>query len=200
MFEASETGRLAVRVSDHDHIRGPASAPVTLVEYGDFECPNCGEAYPILKNLQVRMGSRLRFVYRNFPLTEIHPYAENAAEASEAAGAQGRFWAMHDILFENQDALDVRDLEKYAARIGLDLPRFQRDLAGHIYAGRVQQEYEGGLRSGVDGTPTFFINGERYDGSYDEESLFQACSEAAQEKSHRSAGKNYRKPKKTRRR
>src|SRR5512140_1906073 len=128
MFGSEETFHLAVPVSDKDHIRGPQNAPVTLVEYGDFQCDNCGEAYPIVKEIQRRMGNRLRFVFRNFPLTEMHRYAEGAAEASEAAAAQGQFWKMHDIMFENQLALELKDLRDYAAQIGLDGERFAREL------------------------------------------------------------------------
>ena len=161
-----------------DHTDGPAEAPVTLVEYGDFECPYCGRAYPILKQVRERMGNRLRFGFRNFPIARAHPHAEAAAEAAEAAGAQGRFWEMHDQLFEHQDRLEDEDLHGYAAELGLDVDRFDRELAAHTYAERVKEDLNGGLRSGVNGTPTFYINDVRYDGSYQADDLVAALEEA----------------------
>ncbi len=192
MMQHNETGRLAVPVTNRDHIRGPEHAPVTLVEYGDFECDNCGAAYPIVKELQKRMGNDLRFVFRNFPLTEVHPCAEGAAEASEAAAAQGQFWKMHDILFENQQYLALEDLQEYAQRIGLDVKRFTRELTGRVYQPMVEMEIEGGEQSGVEGTPWFFINGVFYDDSYDLDSLLRACREAAQEQKERAPVKRSR--------
>jgi protein-disulfide isomerase len=159
---------------ERDHIQGPPDAPVTLLEYGDYECPYCGAAYPIIKDVQARMGDRLRFVFRNFPITTSHPHAEQAAEAAEAAGAQGRFWEMHDVLYENQKRLGDDDLRAYAQRIGLDLERFDKELAEHVHAPRVREDFMSGVRSGVNGTPTFFINGARYDDAYDVETLLAA--------------------------
>ena len=159
---------------DRDHIQGLASAPVTLVEYGDYQCPFCGAAYPILKDVQARMGDGLRFVFRNFPISTSHPNAELAAEAAEAAAVQGRFWEMHDLLYENQDRLGGEDLHAYAERLGLDLETFDRELAGHAYAARVREDFMSGVHSGVNGTPTFYLNGSRYDGSYETESLLAA--------------------------
>jgi protein-disulfide isomerase len=147
---------------------------VTLLEYGDYECPYCGAAYSIIKDVQARMGDRLRFVFRNFPITTSHAHAEQAAEAAEAAGAQGRFWEMHDLLYENQKRLGDDDLRAYAQRIGLDLERFDKELAEHVHAPRVREDFMSGVRSGVNGTPTFFINGARYDGAYDVETLLAA--------------------------
>ena len=168
---------LALPVSaDRDHIQGPADAPVTLVEYGDYECPYCGAAYPILKDVQGRMGDRMRFVFRNFPITTSHPHSEHAAEAAEAAAAQGRFWPMHDLLYENQRKLEDDDLHGYAAQLGLDLDAFDRDLAGHVHATRVREDFMSGVRSGVNGTPTFYVNGIRHDGAYDAESLIAALT------------------------
>ena len=169
--------RLAVPVGESDHAQGPAAAAVTLVEYGDYECPSCGQAYPIVKELQRRLGSQLRFVFRNFPLATAHPHAERAAEAAEAAGAQGQFWAMHDTLFENQNALDDEDLVRYAAALGLDESQFVADLARRAYAVRVREDFMGGVRSGVNGTPTFFINGRRHDGPFDLDTLFAAIED-----------------------
>ena len=172
---------LAVPGSEHrDHIRGLADARVTLVEYGDFECPYSGRAYRIVKDVQERMGEQLRFIFRNFPLTTLHPHAEQAAEAAEAAAAQGRFWEMHDRLFENQRNLLNEDLSSYARALNLDLDAFDKDLAKHVRADRVHEDLMSGVRSGVDGTPTFFINGLRHDDSYDLETLLQSVQRAAE--------------------
>jgi len=164
--------RLAMPINpERDHIQGTPDAPLTLVEYGDYECPYCGAAYYSVKQAQQRMGDRLCFVFRNFPLTQIHPHAGHAAEAAEAAGAQGRFWGMHDTLFEHQRALDDLHLVEYAADVGLDVVRFEMDMAAHTYAPRVREDFMSGVRSGVNGTPTFFINGQRHDGPSDVEGL-----------------------------
>ena len=161
-------------VTADDHAQGPASAPVTLVQYGDYECPSCGRAYPILKAVQHRLGSKLRFVFRNMPLTEAHPHAALAAEAAEAAGAQGKFWPMHDALYEHQQHLSGDTVLSLAEGLGLDLERFEADLGSGKFRARVKHDFTGGVRSGVKGTPTFFINGERYDGPWDEASLLLA--------------------------
>src|SRR5205807_1889894 len=174
-----ETTRLAVPVGAHDHVQGLAGAPVTLVEYGDYECPSCGAAYPIVKEVRRRLGAQVRFVFRNFPLTTPHPHAQHAAEAAEAAGAQGRFWPMHDILFEHQGALTDAALVGYAKALDLDTARFADDLRQHRYAPRVREDVAGGIQSGVDGTPTFYINGARHDASYDLETLLAAVNAAA---------------------
>jgi protein-disulfide isomerase len=158
---------LTLPVSGRDHTLGPANAPATLLEYGDYECPHCGAAYPVVEALRERLGDLLRFAYRHFPLSQIHPHAELDAEAAEAAGAQGKFWDMHHALFTHQDALDGAHLMRYAAAIGLDMGAFQRDLETQAYAGRVREDFMSGVRSGVNGTPTFFINGARYEGSHD---------------------------------
>jgi len=159
---------------DRDHIQGPVDAPATLLEYGDYECPFCGAAYPIVKEVQSRLGDQLRFVFRNFPITTSHPHAELAAEAAEAAGAQGKFWEMHDLLYENQKHLEAADLHRYAEQLGLDVDRFDDELRRHVHADRVREDFMSGVRSGVNGTPTFFIDGERHDGSYDLASLVAA--------------------------
>jgi protein-disulfide isomerase len=164
---------------DRDHIQGPAEAAVTLVEYGDYECPYCGAAYPIIKEVQERMAERLRFVFRNFPITTSHPHAEQAAEAAEAAAAQGRFWQMHDVLYENQQRLGDEDLRAYAEQLGLELGPFDQELNEHMHAERVREDFMSGVRSGVNGTPTFYINGARYDDSYDRETLLAALDRAA---------------------
>ncbi len=175
---ATSIATLKPPVGPHDHMQGPPDAPVTIVEYGDYECPFCGEAYPVVKALQERLGDQMCFVFRNFPLTEAHPHAEDAAEAAEAAGAQGKFWPMHDLLYENQDALEPEDLVQYARALHLDLPRFVKEMSDHLYAPRVREDFRSGVRSGVNGTPTFFINGMRHDGGYDMASLLAAIEEA----------------------
>jgi protein-disulfide isomerase len=166
--------RLAVPVGQLDHAQGPEAASVTLVEYGDYECPFCGEVYPIIKEIQTRLGRQLRFVFRNFPLATAHPHAERAAEA---AGAKGQFWVMHDVLFENQDALDDESLVQYATALGLNESKLARELAEHAYARRVREDFMGGVHSGVNGTPTFFINGVRHDGPFDLQTLFGAIKD-----------------------
>jgi protein-disulfide isomerase len=159
---------------ERDHIYGSANESIKLLEYGDYECPFCAEAQPIIKEIQRRLGDGLLFAFRNFPLTNIHPYAEHAAEAAEAAGAQENFWGMHDILFENQTALDDEDLAAYAAELGLDETRLIREVASSAYAPRIREDFKSGVRGGVNGTPTFFINGERYDGARDLKHLLNA--------------------------
>ncbi len=175
-------GELTPPVSASDHAAGPDDAPVTLVEYGDYECPYCGMAHPIVKRAQRELGNRLRFVFRNFPLAESHPHARLAAQAAEAAAAQGKFWEMHDMLFEHQDALEAEDILGYAKSLGLDTAQFARDLEAGTYAKRVRDDFRSGVRSGVNGTPTFFVNGNRYDGSWaNEEAFIRALREAVQQ-------------------
>src|SRR5947209_11848867 len=178
MTQESGTARLTLPVSQRDHQQGPETAPVTLVEYGDYECPYCGEAYPIVKEIQRRLGDRLRFVFRNFPLTQSHPHPEHAAEAAEAASGQEKFWEMHDYLFEHQQALDDAHLVHYAVALELDKDRFVHEMSAHAYANRVREDFLSGVRSGVNGTPTFFINGVRHDGSYELETLLAAIEAA----------------------
>ena len=179
MTKREAATQLTLPVGDRDHIQGPADAPVTLVEYGDYECPHCGRAYPIVKQVQQRMGRRLRFVFRNFPLRESHPHAQHAAEAAEAAGAQGKFWEMHDRLFERQFALDDDNLIEYAGDLGLDVERFRRELAQRAYEPRLREDFRSGVTSGVNGTPTFFINGARHDDAWDLQPLLAVLERAA---------------------
>jgi protein-disulfide isomerase len=171
--------RLTSPVSEVDHRAGPDDAPVTLVEYGDYECPYCGSAHSIVLAVRERMGPRLRFVFRHFPLSEVHPHALHAAEAAEAAADQGKFWVMHDALFEHQEALEDTDLIRYAQALGLDAERVQRELASGVHEPRVREQFRSGVRSGVNGTPTFFINGVRYDESWDADTLLAALEAAA---------------------
>jgi protein-disulfide isomerase len=170
---------LSEPVGAKDHVQGPANAPVTLVEYGDYECSYCGEAYPVLKEVQKKMGNDLRFVIRNFPLTQSHPYAFAAAEAAEAAGAQGKFWEMHDILYENQENLEPHALAGYAKTLNLDMGRFVKDVNAGTFAAKIKHDFQTGVMSGVNGTPSLFINGERYDGSVDAESLLEVLQAVA---------------------
>ena len=172
---------LTLPVGERDHIQGPATAAVTLVEYGDYQCPNCLQAYPIMIDIQEHLGDKMRLVFRNFPLSTVHPNAEHAAEAAEAAGTQGKFWEMHDYLFEHQSHLDDAALLRYAAELGLDVKRFQKDLKEHKFAARVKEDVQSGIRSGVNGTPTFFINGVRHDGAWDLETLTAAILAAAKQ-------------------
>jgi protein-disulfide isomerase len=168
-----------VPVSEQDHVRGPVDAAVTLVEYGDFECPDSARATSVLREVQHRLGGRLRLVFRHFPLRDKHPHAQWAAEAAEAAAAQGRFWEMHDQLFVHQHLLGDEHLDLYITHLGLDAGRLRDDLAEHVHAARVQADYEGGRRSGVTGTPTFYVDGVRYDGVYELEPLAAALEAAA---------------------
>ncbi|MGH7933423.1 MAG: DsbA family protein [Candidatus Binataceae bacterium] len=170
--------RLVLPVSARDHIRGPAAAPVTIVEYGDYECPYCGTASAVVDDLRSEAGDSLRFVFRNFPMTEVHPHAEHAAEIAEAAAMHDKFWEMHDMLYAHQDALDDQHLAEYAVALGLPTSDL-RALAKNAYLPRVREDFLSGVRSGVNGTPTFFINGVRHDGSYDLEALRDAVSKAA---------------------
>lgn len=159
-----------------DHIQGRPDAVVTLVEYGDYQCPYCGEAYPIVKRLQKSLGEQLRFVFRNFPLTQVHPYAESAAELAEAAGSRGKFWDMHDFLYEHQASLDEpAGFFRFAQeRLGLDPKVLEAEVSKHVHLPRIQEDFMSGVRSGVNGTPTFYINGDRHDGSYEFETLLES--------------------------
>jgi protein-disulfide isomerase len=165
---------LKLPVSERDHIQGRSEAPVTLVEYGDYECPHCGRAHSVVKRLQKVLGGQMRFVFRNFPLTQVHPHAEIAAEVAEAAGSQDHFWEMHDTLFEHQDALDPDDLVSDAKKLGLNTQEVIEDLTQRKFENRVSEDLRSGLHSGVNGTPTFFINGIHYDGLWDFDSLLSA--------------------------
>jgi protein-disulfide isomerase len=168
---------LAVPVSAADHMLGASHAPVTIVEYGDFECPNCKQAAPAVKLLLERFAGRLRLVYRHFPLEEVHPHALHAALAAEAAAAQGKFWPMHDLLFENQNHLKLHQLRGYAEKLELDMIRYTAEMDREIYLQRVREHIEGGSRSGVRATPSFFINGSLHDVSYGLQSLRSAVEE-----------------------
>lgn len=169
---------LAVPVGPVDHTLGPTHAPVTVVEYGDFECPTCKQAAPAVKLLLERFAERIRVVFRHFPIESAHPHALLAAQAAEAAGGQGKFWPMHDLLFENQRHLQLDNLRDYAARIDLDMPRFTADLDDEIYLQRVREHMQGGVASHIRGTPTFFINGVIQDVSFGMHSLVDGVEAA----------------------
>jgi protein-disulfide isomerase len=162
---------LKIPVSQSDHVRGPAHAPITLVEYGDYECPHCALAYPIVDQVESTFSGRMRFVFRHFPLSEMHPHAEIAAESAEFAGAAGIFWDMHDALFENQSRLSVATIFMIGAGLGLSQAAMRHALETGQYKDKVRSDFMGGIRSGVNGTPAFFINGVRHDGPYDYASL-----------------------------
>jgi|SRR6218665_384418 len=160
-------------VNAMDHIQGNADAMIELVEYGDYQCPHCGHAYPIIKDIQEKLGDKLKLVFRNFPLQEIHPSALDAAIASEAAALQNKFWEMHDIIFENQRNLTARNLLGMAKTIGLDPAKFSADIHSADLKEKVLTDFESGIRSGVNGTPTFYINGSKYAGSWEEGVLLE---------------------------
>jgi protein-disulfide isomerase len=173
---ADPAPQLTVPVSERDHVQGSLDAPVILVEYGDYECPHCGAAYLVVKELQRQFSDDLAFGFRNFPLATVHPHAVRAAEAAEAAAVQDRFWPMHGRLFEHQDALDDQSLVEHAASLGLDLGQFVDDLVQRRHLDRIRDDLASGARSGVNGTPTFFINGFRHNGGYDLRTLAAALT------------------------
>jgi protein-disulfide isomerase len=169
---------LKVAIGSQDHVQGDEHALVTLVEYGDYECPHCGRAYPIVKRVQKHFGERVRVVFRNFPLGEMHPHAESAAETAEFAGAQGKFWEMHDLLFENQDRLGGGLYLELAQELGLASEDLREALEKREFQARVRADFAGGVRSGVNGTPTFFINGQRHDAAFEYGDLVEAIDRA----------------------
>jgi protein-disulfide isomerase len=175
-------------VNTNDHILGSGSALVTLVEFGDYQCRFCGRAHPMVRDALRRMPDQILFVFRHFPLTRAHPRALAAAMSAEAAEAQGRFWPMHDTLFENQDALEDDDLVGYAEDLGLDVARFVADVEGATYLPKVRGDFRSGVRSGVNGTPTFFIDGERFDGNWADGSLILALAALAGSRAHARGG------------
>lgn len=170
--------RLTVPITAEDHAQGPEDADVTLVEYGDYECPHCGRAYPIVQQVQRKFGERLRFVFRNFPLGQMHPHAEAAAEVAEFAGAHGKFWEMHDRLFENQERLGEGLFLELGKELRLSTTAMRQALEQRTFQARVRADFTGGIRSGVNGTPTFFINGLRHNGSFDFDALVWAIQQA----------------------
>jgi formate-nitrite transporter family protein len=171
--------RLKNQVDDQDHAAGPETAPVTLLEYGNFECIDCGRVYPVIKQLRKTLGDSLRFVFRHFPIVRIHPHSLRAAEAAEAAGAQQKFWQMHDELFTHQTALEDRELSRYAQRIALDIERFKREMSDNVYLSQIEADYQRSLfDEHVTGTPTIYLNEVLYTGATDLESLLNAIRQA----------------------
>lgn len=168
--------KLTPSVNNEDHAQGSSDAPVTLVEYGDFQCPHCGAAHPILKQLQQMHGENLRLVFRHFPLSNSHPMAIPAAMAAEAAGRQDKFWEMHDMIYEHQNQLSPEAFLKFADKIKLDMKAFEKDAEDVALAEKIDASFESGVRSGVNGTPSFFINGTKYNGGYDAASLSEAIA------------------------
>jgi protein-disulfide isomerase len=180
--------KLKVPVGPADHVAGgDEHAPVTLVEYGDYECPHCGHAHPIVQRVRKHFGNQLRFVFRNFPLTQIHPNAEMAAEAAEFAATKGKFWEMHDAIFENQNRLGEPLLTQLSGKLGLMASELTDAVETHEFLPRVKDDFMGGVRSGVNGTPTFFLNGERYEGSWEYGDLVAAI-QGAMPGQHRRVG------------
>ena len=174
MKSGASLNKLSQGVSNNDHIRGPLDAPITLVEYGDYECPYCQAVHPIVRDIRERMGDQMLYVFRHFPITTVHPHARAAAEGAEAAGVQGHFWEMHNALLANRGNLEEEDLISLARQLSLDEERFEQELREHVHAGRIREDFRSGRQSGVNGTPTFYINGVRYDGAWDYESLLEA--------------------------
>jgi protein-disulfide isomerase len=174
----ADTSRLQLPLGSSDHVRGPDNAPFTLVEYGDYECPACGRLYVTLRDLQSEVASRLRIVFRHYPLSGIHPHAQQAAEAAEAAGAQGKFWEMHTLLFERASKLETKDLIHYAEELALDADRFRTELKHHTYSDRVRANFVAGVQNGVYGTPGLFLNEVRYAGKWDRDSLTRLLSDS----------------------
>ena len=171
--------RLAVPVSERDHRQGPATAAVTLVQYGDYECPYTRQSTTVVRAIQQQLGDQLLFVFRNFPLIEIHPHALHAALAAEAAATQGKFWEMHDSIFHHQHTLEDSDLTRFAEAVGLDMEQYARDMMQQRHLLRIEEDVDGGERSGVQGTPTFFINGVLYRGSWEQNALLAALEAAS---------------------
>jgi len=177
----------APQVTQDDHVRGPAGAPVTVLEYGDFECPYCRGAFRDVRLLVDQHPAEIRFVFRNFPIPELHPHAEQAAQAAEAAAAQGSYWEMHDLLLHPYSHLDADSLVTYAEIIGLDIPRFRQDLTDRAYTARITRDIEEGVRNGVNATPKFYVDGQRVDGKVPLENLVTMVDSAVSAARRRSA-------------
>jgi formate-nitrite transporter family protein len=176
--EDLDLSKLLLPIQGDDHTQGSDDARYTLVEYGDYECPGCGNLFVTIRELHDRLGDQLRLVFRHYPRSGVHPHAEQAAEAAEAAGAQGRFWEMHALLFSHQNALGTKDLFSYARQLSLDEKRFHKELKARLYEDRVREDFRRGVANGVYGTPALFINGVRYDGEQDSATLLARLKEA----------------------
>lgn len=169
---------LTVPVTARDHVKGPADATLTLVQFADFECPHCSLVYPVVQDIARELKDCLRIVYRHFPLSQVHPNSQPAANASEAAAAQGRFWEMADLLHANCESLEIESIQKYARKLKLDMKQFNREFESGVHLARIRADFLGGVRSGVNGTPTFFINGERHEGALEFDALVAALLRA----------------------
>jgi len=174
----AKTTQLSDPVTEHDHALGPATAPITIVEYGDYECPDCLNAVPIMEEVRSLLGDRLRFVFRHFPQSNIHPRASAAAEVAEAAGDQGKFWEMHKALFRHQKDLTEIDFSHLALTLGLEIYKFEISRNHELHSRRIRSDFEGALRSGAKGTPTLFINGKRYEGRIEAKAIVAATQTA----------------------
>src|ERR1700730_2531393 len=169
--------KLVPPLNENDHVQGPKNAAITLVEFGDYQCPHCGAAHPIIKAIQKHFGKKLKFAFRNFPLTNVHELAFPAALAAEAAGRQHKFWEMHDLIYDRQDELSEEALLEFASELGLNIANFKMNILDQALADKVEADFESGVRSGVNGTPSFFINGYKHNGGYDYTSLSTAIEE-----------------------
>jgi protein-disulfide isomerase len=178
-MDQNTTSSLSLPIEPVDHALGPEAAPVTLVWYGDYECDFCARAFPVIERLVDTMRDGLRLVYRHFPVASVHPHASIAAQGAESAGAQGKYWAMHNILFQHQDRLADSDMTYFATRAGVEIYKFNADMSIGRFAGKVRRDYESGRASGVAGTPAFFINGQRYPGPMEFDAMHQGLLAAA---------------------
>ncbi|AFY34055.1 DsbA family protein [Calothrix sp. PCC 7507] len=185
MSQTNDNNRLIAPISERDHTQGAIDAPIVLVEYGNYQCPHSGEAHRIIPQIQKELGNKLYFAFRHFPQPQIYPQSYKTAEAAEIAAAQGKFWQMHNTLFECQTALSNGYLVEYAHQLGLNVPQFLRDMTNHIYVDQVAEDFQSGTNSGVNSTPTFFINGFRYKNKWDVESLLEALLQAENSCHHR---------------
>jgi protein-disulfide isomerase len=165
---------LSVPVTEKDHTQGSSQAPIVLVQYGDYQCPSCGMAHLVVKQLQKSLKGNLRFVFRNFPLVEVHPYALAAAEIAEASGLQNKFWEMHDYIFEHQRLLSLEALPRFAEQLQLNMQKINSGVHSLLVKNKIEEDFRSGIRSDVNGTPTFYINGERYDGETSHDGMMQA--------------------------
>lgn len=178
MSQLPDFGQLRQAIRDQDHVQGSPTAAIVLVQYGNYQCPHSAEAHRLIPQLQQRLGSDLCFVFRHFPIPSLHPHSQRAAEAAEVAGEQGKFWEMHNALFEHQQALDDGSLVEYALNLGLDMPRFLWNFSERVYTNRVRADFLGGMESGVTGTPTFFINSARLKDSWSLDTLLMEIEKA----------------------
>jgi protein-disulfide isomerase len=177
--DARQLSHLLLPIQPDDHVQGPPGARLTLVEYGDYQCPPCGALFLVIQQIHEELADDVRIVYRHYPLSGSHPYAQLAAESAEAACAQGKFWEMHDLLFLHQDRIAEKSIEEFAAQLSLDMDRFRKDLKDHAFEERVREDFRRGVANGVYGTPGLFVNGVRHDGALDAQSILSDTEERA---------------------